>query len=221
MCLHLKARQQLMKEDKRFVHRGVCCLYTKRCRRQTSRRTKRLSSLIGCCLLLNTKHASVSCAWLLCCSLGTQTIAPTWFDLFSKKQQLLCILQLSRFIFMHKHNAPVIPLGQHVMTVLHAGSGKTAAFALPILERLLYRPKRVAAIYALILTPTRELAVQVGYHLYIKRNVNDYKHQEMKSTENAIIQANKAMASVKVDSAIAQMNSVSTFFYCDRVWHPS
>lgn len=43
-----------------------------------------------------------------------------------------------------------------------AGSGKTAAFSLPILERLLYRPKRVAAIYALILTPTRELAVQVG-----------------------------------------------------------
>lgn len=42
-----------------------------------------------------------------------------------------------------------------------AGSGKTAAFSLPILERLLYRPKRVAAIYALILTPTRELAVQV------------------------------------------------------------
>ena len=45
--------------------------------------------------------------------------------------------------------------------VLAAGSGKTAAFALPILERLLYRPKRVAAIYALVLTPTRELAVQV------------------------------------------------------------
>ena len=45
--------------------------------------------------------------------------------------------------------------------MLVAGSGKTAAFALPILERLLYRPKRVAAIYALVVTPTRELAVQV------------------------------------------------------------
>ena len=48
-----------------------------------------------------------------------------------------------------------------VYCMLVAGSGKTAAFALPILERLLYRPKRVAAIYALVLTPTRELAVQV------------------------------------------------------------
>ena len=41
------------------------------------------------------------------------------------------------------------------------GSGKTAAFALPLLERLLYRNKRLAATYVLVLTPTRELAVQV------------------------------------------------------------
>ena len=47
------------------------------------------------------------------------------------------------------------------VVLMSAGSGKTAAFALPLLERLLYRPKRVAAIYALVLTPTRELAVQV------------------------------------------------------------
>ena len=43
-----------------------------------------------------------------------------------------------------------------------AGSGKTAAFALPILERLFFRDRRVSATYALILTPTRELAVQVN-----------------------------------------------------------
>lgn len=43
----------------------------------------------------------------------------------------------------------------------HAGSGKTAAFALPLLERLLFRSRRVPAIYVLVLTPTRELAVQV------------------------------------------------------------
>ena len=38
------------------------------------------------------------------------------------------------------------------------GSGKTAAFLLPILERLIYRP--TGRIKALILTPTRELAAQ-------------------------------------------------------------
>ena len=41
------------------------------------------------------------------------------------------------------------------------GSGKTAAFLLPILERLLYRPKDLASIRVLVVTPTRELATQI------------------------------------------------------------
>uniref|UniRef100_A0A2P2KF34 DEAD-box ATP-dependent RNA helicase 28 n=4 Tax=Rhizophora mucronata TaxID=61149 RepID=A0A2P2KF34_RHIMU len=60
--------------------------------------------------------------------------------------------------------AACIPLaltGRDICGSAITGSGKTAAFALPTLERLLYRPKRVAAIRVLILTPTRELAVQV------------------------------------------------------------
>lgn len=40
------------------------------------------------------------------------------------------------------------------------GLMQTAAFTLPTLERLLFRPKRTLAIRVLILTPTRELAVQ-------------------------------------------------------------
>ena len=40
------------------------------------------------------------------------------------------------------------------------GSGKTAAFLLPIMERLLYRPRRIAATRVLVLLPTRELAAQ-------------------------------------------------------------
>ncbi|XP_075645474.1 DEAD-box ATP-dependent RNA helicase 28 [Castanea sativa] len=58
----------------------------------------------------------------------------------------------------------VIPLamnGSDICGSAVTGSGKTAAFALPTLERLLFRPKRVPAIRVLILTPTRELAVQV------------------------------------------------------------
>jgi ATP-dependent RNA helicase DDX27 len=41
------------------------------------------------------------------------------------------------------------------------GSGKTAAFVLPFLERLLFRPRDTAAIRVLIVTPTRELATQI------------------------------------------------------------
>lgn len=60
--------------------------------------------------------------------------------------------------------AACIPLaltGRDICASAITGSGKTAAFALPALERLLFRPKRVKAVRVLILTPTRELAVQV------------------------------------------------------------
>ncbi|XP_078448280.1 DEA(D/H)-box RNA helicase family protein isoform X2 [Wolffia australiana] len=60
--------------------------------------------------------------------------------------------------------AACIPLaltGRDLCGSAVTGSGKTAAFSLPVLERLLFRPKRVLAIRVLILTPTRELAVQV------------------------------------------------------------
>lgn len=56
---------------------------------------------------------------------------------------------------------PVAMTGRDICGSAITGSGKTAAFSLPTLERLLYRPKRVPAIRVLILTPTRELAVQV------------------------------------------------------------
>ncbi|KAL0360530.1 UNVERIFIED_CONTAM: DEAD-box ATP-dependent RNA helicase 28 [Sesamum radiatum] len=60
--------------------------------------------------------------------------------------------------------AACIPLaltGRDICGSAITGSGKTAAFSLPTLERLLYRPKNRPAIRVLILTPTRELAVQV------------------------------------------------------------
>ncbi|GFH27760.1 uncharacterized protein HaLaN_26136, partial [Haematococcus lacustris] len=60
--------------------------------------------------------------------------------------------------------AAVIPLalaGRDICGSAITGSGKTAAFALPCLERLLHRPRQVAATYVLMLTPTRELAVQI------------------------------------------------------------
>ncbi|XP_022976906.1 DEAD-box ATP-dependent RNA helicase 28 isoform X1 [Cucurbita maxima] len=60
--------------------------------------------------------------------------------------------------------AACIPLaltGRDICGSAITGSGKTAAFSLPTLERLLYRPKRDRAIRVLILTPARELAIQV------------------------------------------------------------
>jgi ATP-dependent RNA helicase DDX27 len=55
---------------------------------------------------------------------------------------------------------PVALLGKDVVGGAVTGSGKTAAFIIPILERLLYRPKKVPTTRVAILMPTRELAVQ-------------------------------------------------------------
>lgn len=55
---------------------------------------------------------------------------------------------------------PLALLGKDVVGGAVTGSGKTAAFIIPILERLLYRPKKVPTSRVAILMPTRELAVQ-------------------------------------------------------------
>ncbi|KAJ7900369.1 DEAD-domain-containing protein [Mycena olivaceomarginata] len=57
---------------------------------------------------------------------------------------------------------PVALIGKDVVGGAVTGSGKTAAFIIPMLERLLYREKgnKSAATRCLVLVPTRELAVQ-------------------------------------------------------------
>jgi len=58
---------------------------------------------------------------------------------------------------------PVILNGNDVLGIAKTGSGKTAGFALPILEKIQHLPPaKNRHIKALVLVPTRELAVQVG-----------------------------------------------------------
>jgi len=59
---------------------------------------------------------------------------------------------------------PPARAGRDVIACAMTGSGKTAAFALPILDRLIKGGHR-KGIRALIVTPTRELAIQVHEHL--------------------------------------------------------
>lgn len=58
---------------------------------------------------------------------------------------------------------PKLLEGCDLLGCAQTGTGKTAAFALPILQRLMQNPKRCESRHprALILTPTRELAVQI------------------------------------------------------------
>jgi ATP-dependent RNA helicase RhlE len=58
---------------------------------------------------------------------------------------------------------PVLLAGRDLLAVAQTGTGKTAAFALPILHRLAAHPRRhyPRSPRVLVLTPTRELAAQV------------------------------------------------------------
>jgi ATP-dependent RNA helicase RhlE len=53
--------------------------------------------------------------------------------------------------------------GKDILACAMTGSGKTAAFVLPILDRLIAKPRGTTR--ALVLTPTRELAAQIQAHL--------------------------------------------------------
>ncbi|XP_074605149.1 putative ATP-dependent RNA helicase DDX47 isoform X2 [Brevipalpus obovatus] len=54
---------------------------------------------------------------------------------------------------------PIALQGKDIIGLAETGSGKTGAFAIPILESLLVKPQ---GLFALVLTPTRELAYQIN-----------------------------------------------------------
>ncbi len=57
---------------------------------------------------------------------------------------------------------PLILAGRDLQASAQTGSGKTAAFALPLLQRLHTPPDSPRALQALVLAPTRELAEQIA-----------------------------------------------------------
>ncbi|MGB3106486.1 MULTISPECIES: DEAD/DEAH box helicase [Sphingobacterium] len=72
---------------------------------------------------------------------------------------------------------PIVLQGNDLIGCAQTGTGKTAAFALPLLQRLeeTKTSGKLVPIRALILTPTRELAIQIGdninlYRKYLKLN---------------------------------------------------
>ncbi|MDQ2674134.1 MAG: DEAD/DEAH box helicase, partial [Chloroflexota bacterium] len=56
---------------------------------------------------------------------------------------------------------PLVLAGRDLLAGAQTGTGKTAAFVLPMLQRLAARPSNQRRVRALVLTPTRELAIQV------------------------------------------------------------
>lgn len=60
---------------------------------------------------------------------------------------------------IQEQSIPLALQDRDIIGIAETGSGKTAAFALPILQALLNKPQ---PLFALVLAPTRELAAQIA-----------------------------------------------------------
>src|SRR5688500_9013820 len=83
------------------------------------------------------------------------------FDELGLQQPLLDAVRDAGYTHPTPIQRQAIPLalkGRDLMGLAQTGTGKTAAFTLPIVDRLLGGPRRTRA---LVLTPTRELCMQV------------------------------------------------------------
>ncbi|HEY6509035.1 MAG TPA: DEAD/DEAH box helicase, partial [Vicinamibacterales bacterium] len=84
------------------------------------------------------------------------------FSTFSLHPSLLSGIRELGFVQPTPIQSEAIPIavsGRDLLACAQTGSGKTAAFLLPIMNRLIDHPRRTTR--ALILTPTRELAAQI------------------------------------------------------------
>ncbi len=85
------------------------------------------------------------------------------FSEFALHERLLKAVAELKFVEPTPVQAAAIPLalqGRDLRVTAQTGSGKTAAFVLPILNRLIGPAKIRVSIKTLILLPTRELAQQ-------------------------------------------------------------
>ena len=64
---------------------------------------------------------------------------------------------------IQKESLPYALKGRDIIGLAETGSGKTAAFGLPIIQKLLLEEPR--PFYACVLAPTRELCLQINQHL--------------------------------------------------------
>ena len=93
----------------------------------------------------------------------TLTTSIKGFDTMDLSRSILKALSAMNFHDPTQIQSRTIPIalqGKDIVGSAVTGSGKTAAFMIPVLERLNYRSRAVQRTRVLVLTPTRELAMQ-------------------------------------------------------------
>lgn len=89
------------------------------------------------------------------------------FTEFNLSESLLAGLRDLRFeepTPIQEKSIPLITDGKDVIGIAQTGTGKTGAFVIPIMERVLQSERK--GVKALILSPTRELAKQIDEHIF-------------------------------------------------------
>jgi superfamily II DNA/RNA helicase len=90
------------------------------------------------------------------------------FSEFNFKEQLMEGIEASNYYQATPIQAQAIPpilQGRDLLAIAQTGTGKTAAFLLPLINRVLTAPNHVSGVQAMIIVPTRELAIQISQHL--------------------------------------------------------
>ncbi|EMD35512.1 hypothetical protein CERSUDRAFT_139322 [Gelatoporia subvermispora B] len=155
-----------------------------------------------------------------------ENLLPNWRE-FSLHPQLNRAVYAQKFSKPTPIQAEALPLamqGRDIVGVAETGSGKTLAYGLPILQLLLTeasvsgtsgRPGR-RPVRALILAPTRELALQVSTHLNACLNSveglasEDAQNVKQEETDTSPVTKGKGKARAKGKNARKQDSSTST-----------
>ena len=124
---------------------------------------KRMHLRRGQRLLLRLKRSASALTWPRARSASVGRRRPR----YSSKcvlGRLVIVLRPAPFTFYvvvptYSQAVPMVLADRDVIGLAQTGSGKTGAFALPILQALLNKPQ---AFHTLVLSPTRELAIQIA-----------------------------------------------------------
>lgn len=84
------------------------------------------------------------------------------FDLDARLQKNVALLGFEQATPIQAETIPVALTGQDILGSAETGTGKTAAYLIPAIQKLLAQNTNVHALRVLILVPTRELALQVN-----------------------------------------------------------
>lgn len=142
-------------------------------------------------------------------------------DLSDALQKALNDLKFQMPSPIQQQTIPLLLQGRDLIGLAQTGTGKTAAFGLPILQRL---SPNIQGVQALVLAPTRELAIQVAAHIEslckYQKNTRvtvlcggqDYRPQLQKLREGAqIVVGTPGRILDHIDRGTLKLNELSTF----------